>query len=780
MMGALITLVIGTIRQRRVQFIIITLIVLLCSGIGTMALILFQNGNSLYEKAFDKTQGPHLSMSIKGSLASKEQIQATTRLPEVTASNGPWQTIESGINYQNGKDTLHIIGRPNPDGPVNQLTIAAGRWLEKTNEIVLTRSLATSRHIAIGDQVQVLNRFDAPILTVVGEAVDISIPDVTMWYPQNAWVLPETISQLLPTETTVPDWKIVYRFAHADTEAEMKHNIDAITAALPEKSLIGAQSHLLIGMTFNVPIETVSIFLSIFACIAIGVAVLLIINIIAGAVLASYRDIGIIRALGFTPNQTSGIFVIQMLLPAFLGCIIGSPIGLIATLPILNQNAEALAIPTSNTLDWGTALIAICIVLGITTIAAFMPARRAAKLNPIVALNLATVPPSRSPARIIKFLQYLNLPQPMILGINDAFVRPARAMSTTIAILIGIVTLIFSIGNTQALERLFSNPNLGGTQDIVIQRNGEYPDAKVMESLQSSPETDYIIAESQVFISISGTNNLILGIPHRGNSIGLQYLVTQGRWFNGPGEVVVGEQALQKSHLHIGDRATFEQNEFSFVATIVGTTFEFANFGQTVHFDWNDYQKLAPGAAPQQYLVTLKDGSNKQAYADAITAIAPQFLSVSIDVVAPGKTYGRVMILSMTILAIILLTISAIGVFNTILLNTREQTKDIALLKSIGMTPLQTIWMIISSASTIGLIGSILGIPFGIWLFNVFYDHSVEAFGEGIPTSIYHNIFNPIQFPAIILVGIAIAILGALIPAWITARQHVIDALRAE
>src|SRR5207245_233081 len=74
----------------------------------------------------------------------------------------------------------------------------------------------------------------------------------------------------------------------------------------------------------------VTSFLLAFAAMALASVAVIVSNVVTGAVLASYREIGIVKALGFTPHQVVGAFVLTMLIPALLAGLIALPIGALA------------------------------------------------------------------------------------------------------------------------------------------------------------------------------------------------------------------------------------------------------------------------------------------------------------------------------------------------------------------------------------------------------------------------------------------------------------------
>ncbi|MFD1935504.1 FtsX-like permease family protein [Nonomuraea mangrovi] len=67
-----------------------------------------------------------------------------------------------------------------------------------------------------------------------------------------------------------------------------------------------------------------------------------------------------------------------------------------------------------------------------------------------------------------------------------------------------------------------------------------------------------------------------------------------------------------------------------------------------------------------------------------------------------------------SVFAVLLTLVAALGVFNTVLLNTRERRRDLGMLKSIGMTPWQVTAMTTTSMALLGAASGLLGIPLGM------------------------------------------------------------------
>src|SRR5258708_21656601 len=143
-MRALVTKIAGDLRRRRLQATVVFLIVALATGVGTVAIELLNESSAPYTRAFEQYQGAHLSVFFHQSLVTPEQLVATTQLPEVTASAGPWQTVQVPVEYGAQKTLVQIIARADPGGPLDRLPLTAGPRAARARAHALTPSLSPS------------------------------------------------------------------------------------------------------------------------------------------------------------------------------------------------------------------------------------------------------------------------------------------------------------------------------------------------------------------------------------------------------------------------------------------------------------------------------------------------------------------------------------------------------------------------------------------------------------------------------------------------------------
>ncbi|BFO18391.1 hypothetical protein SHKM778_47790 [Streptomyces sp. KM77-8] len=145
---------------------------------------------------------------------------------------------------------------------------------------------------------------------------------------------------------------------------------------------------------------------------------------------------------------------------------------------------------------------------------------------------------------------------------------------------------------------------------------------------------------------------------------------------------MAGPAFLTQRGLKIGDRVTLELNGRKINATVVGQLIE--GDARALEATWQTLAQLAPDAHATEYTVRLAPGADAHAYAEAVEAIGPGLRASVLD---SGNAGTTTVVTFSTVFTVLLTLVASLGVFNTVLLNTRERRRDLGMLKSIGMTP---------------------------------------------------------------------------------------------
>jgi ABC-type antimicrobial peptide transport system permease subunit len=123
--------------------------------------------------------------------------------------------------------------------------------------------------------------------------------------------------------------------------------------------------------------------------------------------------------------------------------------------------------------------------------------------------------------------------------------------------------------------------------------------------------------------------------------------------------------------------------------------------------------------------------------------------------------------------------VAALGVLNTVALNVQDRRRDLGMLKSIGMTPRQVIAMLITSMAALGVIGGLIGIPFGMVAHGVVVPLAADAAKVTFPDYVM-EIWDPVTLLLMVVSGVLIAVVGAVLPARSAARLSIARVLHNE
>jgi putative ABC transport system permease protein len=525
--------------------------------------------------------------------------------------------------------------------------------------------------------------------------------------------------------------------------------------------------------------------------------VLIVGNVVSGAVVSGFRHIGILKALGFTPSQVVAVYLVMVSVPALVGCVLGTVIGVLATQPLLAEAFEGLGLGGGIGASAWVLATGLIGVPTLAALAALVPAARAYRLSAAEAISAGSAPRTGRGLRVQRRLSGSGLPRSVSLGLGLPLARPGRTALTVAAVLLGVTTVTFATGLSDTLSRVAAlSDQVSG--DVLVQVPGRMmgpagmdpvgqpttrTDAEIEALLRDIPHAARVAAMLNLPVSVVGQSQPLVVNFARGDVADLGYRdqLLAGRWMAGPGEGVAPTEVLRQRGLAVGDRLTLELGDRRSELTIVGQIMRPApGPGAGVLADWGSLADLAPDyrAKPDKvlYQVQLDAGADAVAYAAAVGKADP-----GLHANAEGNEFEfQVIVVSFsTVLALLLAAIAALGVLNTVALNVHERRRDLGMLKSIGMTPRQVVTMVVTSMAALGAVGGLIGIPVGIVAHRVVVPLAADAAQVMLPASVL-QVWEPWILAGLALAGVVIAVLGALLPARAAARLTIATVLHNE
>ncbi|HEY1915575.1 MAG TPA: ABC transporter permease [Streptosporangiaceae bacterium] len=768
----------GGLTRRRVQLVVTALVVLVSTTASILALSLVVDSNSPFDHSFAAQHGAHLVATFDTAKATPAGLAATRRLPGVTAASGPFPTADVVITMpgQGGfQQPIMVAGRASAGGPVDDVTLQQGHWPTGPGQIVLADNPASNIQLGLpdGSKVVATNVPGQPRLTVVGTASSVS--DTAA-----AWVTPAEATALRPQATKTA--QMLYRFTNAGTTAAIKSDTAELARALPKGSLTDTQSYLTVRLAQTSGIAPFVPFLIAFGIIGLVLSVLIVANVVSGAVVAGYRRIGILKSLGFTPSQVVGAYTGLVTVPAVVGGLAGLVLGNVLAKGLLAQTANAYNVGALGVPLWVNVAVPLGMLV-LVAAAAVAPALRAGRLSAVQAIAAGRAPTAGRGYAAHRLLGRLRLPRPVTIGLAAPFARPARTTITLAAVLLGAITVTFAVGLAASLSRVVGGLSHAGAEPVQITTTnfGNFTPAQqqaIQAALRAEPGTLHQTAETDGQIGISGLAGVHPVTAFTGDSSWTGYPLISGRWYTGPGQADVSTGVLTETGKSVGDTITITLGTTQIPVKIVGQLFDSQGRGVTLV---TSTQTLAPAgqalAAPDQYDVGLRAGTNAGAYEQALTSKLGSSYGVSLN--ARKSIVVSLMVGLIGTLTLLLAVVSGLGVLNTVVLNTRERVHDIGVFKAVGMTPRQTIAMVVCWVAGTGLVAGLIAVPAGIALHHLVLPEMASSANLGLPAS-YLNVYGTGQIALLALAGVAIAVAGALLPAGWAAKIRTASALRAE
>jgi putative ABC transport system permease protein len=791
------------VGRRRVQSLVMALTTFAAVTSSVLSLGLLAVVQAPFDHAFSARNGAHLAIQFDSSKVTAAQAASTAHAAGVTEAAGPYPiaaaldtTVGTDCPRKDfaGTDNHPITVTTRPDlgstSGMDQLALTRGRWPTSSGEIALPWN-----HYAagcFGSSVVFSSLPGKPSFKVVGFADSVT-------NSATAFATADGFARLTAAGAK-SDEQMLYRFAKAGTDADIATDKQAIAAASPAGAVEAGQSYLTAEQQATGNAKAYVPFLIAFGILGLFMSVLIISIVVSGAVASGIRRIGILKSLGFTPSQVARAYTAQAMIPATLGLVLGTVVGNLLAVPILGGATKQLGAAGAAVPLWVSAVVPLGILL-IVGVTASLPALRAGRMPTVRALVVGRSPKAERGRAAQRLASRLPLPRAMSLGLAQPFARPARAVLVGAAVLFGVVSVTFAVGLETGFNRYLDTSTSGfnvaseiviPTADVGVPwglygpndpRDPHLDAAKVAAALARAPGT-------KAAFGWGDSGATIVGAPPGGEPAKV-FTVTgdfswtnmellSGRWYSAPGEAVVGDKLASAVGIHVGDNVTVVQQNKQLSLKVVGINFD-TNVGDyTVMTDAATF--TAAGLTPHvdQFNVELASNVDGPDWStSAAAALTPLNASVQ-----PNSDGGKnIIVITMgalvATLALMMMAVAALGVLSMVVQDTRERVHDLGIFKALGMTPKQTIAMVLTSVTLTGLIAGLIGVPLGVAVEKATLTPMGNAIGRHLPPSVSHVYTAGLLIP-LLADGIVIALLGALLPASWAARTRTTTALRAE
>jgi putative ABC transport system permease protein len=246
------------------------------------------------------------------------------------------------------------------------------------------------------------------------------------------------------------------------------------------------------------------------------------------------------------------------------------------------------------------------------------------------------------------------------------------------------------------------------------------------------------------------------------------------------GDAVFASSVLaEKYGLHRGDEVQLLTRRGQRTFEIAGIVVDFYNQGRVIEIGWRDLQRYFDIDDASAYLIKIAPEASPDAVRQTVNRLYGDAYHLTTD--SNRDLRERAMgLLAQTssmfdVLALIALVVAAFGIVNTMTMNVIERTRELGMLRSLGMTRGQVIKMILAEAAMMGLVGGALGVGLGLAMSQSVI-HSMNSMGGFSLT----YAFSPTSALAGLLAAFIVSQLAAIWPSRRAAGLRMIEAIQFE
>ncbi|MET7800943.1 ABC transporter permease [Streptomyces decoyicus] len=739
-----------------------------------------------------------------------------------------------GIPIGNGWQNIATNFQPDKDGYDERYPLMEGRGPVAGNEIALDEATAKAAGHKVGDSVRFAT--DGPVLTkkLVG-IVTTEDPQVTAGgslalfdtaTAQKLYLHPGQFDELVVGAAPGTDQQALTGKVR---EVLPKNRAEATSGT----ELAAEQSRMITEQN-----KSLSQTLLVFAGIALFVGIFIIANTFTMLISQRSREIALLRAVGASRRQVVRSVLAEAGLLGLVSSVIGLGLGAaiaVGLRAVLDANGAGF--PDGPVIISPAAVLSsLGVGVVVTVLAAWLPSRKAAKIAPVEALNTVEAPPALRSLVIrnslgaavtglgIAVMFYVttlkssdDLPVAMagsLLTLTGVIIL-APLLSRPLVSLAGVVTTrLFGIGGKLAKENALRNPRrtaatasalmigltlitgmtvVGNSAQLAMDKmtaNGLKADYKVETSTFVGLDTKL----SQKVAEIPGVD-AVAPLRNSGVEAGASYLNLVGTDLATIGKVArldftSGSLAAAGADGIAISRTAAKEHGWQTGETL-DVTFQDKKKAKLkiagIYAD-NPVAGEAIGATAlvdphmielknDELLVKASDGPTEELEKQIRHALGDSpLLKVQDHADLRKENAGQIETVLYIVYGLLgmAVVIAVVGVVNTLAMSVFERTREIGMLRAIGLARNGIKQMVRLESVVISLFGAVLGIGVGVFLSWA----GGNLVSQGLPT--YELLLPWGRLGLFLLIALVVGVLAALWPARRAARLNMLEAIGAQ
>jgi putative ABC transport system permease protein len=243
------------------------------------------------------------------------------------------------------------------------------------------------------------------------------------------------------------------------------------------------------------------------------------------------------------------------------------------------------------------------------------------------------------------------------------------------------------------------------------------------------------------------------------------------------GEVVLGTALAGRLGLHAGDAVPIETRQGPQPLTVAGTATEYTGGGLALYMDWTTAERLFDLSGVHTYVVFARKGAGPELTARLQTLCDEHglLLQSSAEVLRVFDRQNAAFVGFVWTLMALVFVVASLGIVNTLTMNVLEQTRELGILRAIGMKRSQVGKLVLAQALILAVMSLLAGVVAGVVLAYMMNLAGHAVVGQLVPLRL-----DPRHLGGCVVVALAVALAAAFFPALRAARLPIIRALQYE
>ncbi len=508
-----------------------------------------------------------------------------------------------------------------------------------------------------------------------------------------------------------------------------------------------------------------SAIMSVMAFFVLLIALVVIVSNIINYIQVNIKNLGALKATGYTSGQLVLSLLLQFLGLAFIAALVGAALSYTLFPAINTMMIAQTGIPYAIHFLPLPVIISLIILGGTVALSVWLSARRIKKIEPIVALRSGVRTHNFKKNRVP--LEKTRAPLNFALALKTTLSGVKHNITVCITMLVLSLVVVFSGLMTENIivdMTPFLNLIVGETADSAINVQTEIED-DFLEVLNSDSRTEKAYLYNSLNVSHVGGVELMATLCDDFSKVNNQSVVFKGRFPKFDNEIAIAAKYAKEKGFAIGNEIEITANGKTEKYLISGFTQITNNLGRDCLLTRQGYERLGE-LTSVTYYINLEEGTDIDAFNEKMKGQFSGSVNGVINILATIEGTGSVYVSLMTIIVIAILALSAIIIAFVLYLLVRtllnNKKRDYGILKSLGFTTRQLILQTALSFMPAIILSTVVGIIVSCLVINPLMSLFLSPMGIvkctfGIPVA-----FSTLAGIALIIISFGIACLLSL------------------